>query len=76
MDQIAKFAKKYRHFRTWNKNKQRFTEIGQKGLLVKVNEGSHEGLSDLKEQIKDGCEMLACMDYLIQEASVDVAIKK
>lgn len=45
---------------------ERFRNIGKKGLLVKVNDASHEGLADLSEQIKDGCQMLACMDYLIE----------
>lgn len=43
--------------------------------MVKVNEGSHEGLAEIGEQIRDGCEMLACMDYVIESASRDVTVK-
>jgi hypothetical protein len=45
-------------------------------MVVKVNEGSHEGVADLKEGIRNGCEILACLDYLICEASRDVSVNK
>jgi hypothetical protein len=43
---------------------------------VKVNEGSHEGIADLGEQIRGGCEMLGCLEYVVEEASRDVEVKK
>lgn len=45
-------------------------------MLVKINEGSHEGLADLGDQLRDGCELLACLDYVIEEASTDVSLAK
>lgn len=46
--------------------------MGDKGVILKVNEGSHDGIADLGEQLRDGCEMLAAMDYLIEYRSLDV----
>lgn len=43
---------------------------------MKINEGSHEGLADLGDQLRDGCELLACLDYVIEEASIDVSLAK
>lgn len=76
VEQIAELTKRYPKARKWAAEQEIFNDLGEKGLLVKINEGSHEGLADLGDQLRDGCELLACMDYLIEEASHDVSTGK
>ena len=61
VSQIGKFVTKLRHL---SEDNERYS-LGKKGCLVKINDGSHEGVANLKEELWNGCDILASLDYLI-----------
>ena len=69
--QIAKFVTK---FRNTAEASGRF-RLGEKGCVVKINEGSHEGVANLHEELMEGCEMLGALDHLIEQRSSDSYLK-
>ena len=69
--QIAKFVTK---FRSTAEASGRF-RLGEKGCVVKINEGSHEGVANLHEELMEGCEMLGALDHLIEQRSSDSYLK-
>jgi hypothetical protein len=70
--QVAKFVTRLK--RLMKKN-ERYEVMGEEGVLVRVDEGSHEGAASASEGLDHVSEMLSVMDWLIEKGSHDIHVQ-